>query len=63
MFNNRPCYKIKAIESRENIKGNPFDLQYIYWSMEYGYLVLEFKDNLVWSLQSFIRNDVNVLNN
>ncbi len=55
-FNTKRCYKIKAIESRGNMKNRSFDLNYIYWSMRYGYLGLEFKDNYVWNLKSFTRN-------
>ena len=49
-------YKIEAKENCYNMKDKPFDLRYIYWSKEYGYLGLEFKDNYVWFLKSFVRN-------
>lgn len=52
--NNR--YVIEANEYYDNMKDRPFDLRYIYWSKEYGYLGLEFKDNYVWTLMSFIRD-------
>ena len=49
-------YIIEAKEYYDNMKDVPFDLRYIYWSKEYGYLGLEFKDNYIWSLKSFIRD-------
>lgn len=49
-------FKIKTAERYENIQDYPFDLRYIYWSNKYGYLGLEFKDEYIWSLKSFIRD-------
>lgn len=54
-------YIIKAVESRDNMKDRSFDLRYIYWSKEYGYLGLEFKDNYIWALKSFIRDGKEIL--
>lgn len=48
-------YIIEAKEHYDNMKDYPFDLRYIYWSKVYGYLGLEFKDNYVWTLKSFMR--------
>lgn len=55
-YNNQNCIKIKAEESRENLKNRPFDLRSIYYSKEYGYLSLEFKGNYIWKLKSFMRD-------
>lgn len=54
-------FKIKAIEQASNMKEHPFDLRYIYWSKEYGYLGLEFKDDYIWTLKSFVRNGKELL--
>jgi hypothetical protein len=54
-------YKIVAKESFSNLKDRPFDLRYIYWSKEYGYLGLEFKDGYTWKLKSFARAGENLL--
>lgn len=48
-------YIIEAKEYYDNMKDRPFDLRYIYWSEKHGYLGLEFKNNYVWTLKSFIR--------
>lgn len=61
VFNSKNSFKIKSIESRGNMQDRPFDLRYIYWSKEYGYLGLEFKDNYFWTLKSFIRDGNNIL--
>jgi hypothetical protein len=60
-FINKEVYKIEAEESRNNMKGRPFDLQFLYWSKEYGYLGLEFKEEYIWELKSFIRDGQNIL--
>lgn len=60
-FCDKTSYKIKAEESRGNMRDRPFDLRYIYWSKEYGYLGLEFENNYIWKLKSFIRNGENIL--
>ncbi len=52
---------IKAIQSCDNMKDRPFDLRYIYWSKKYGYLGLEFKDNYVWNLKSFVRDGIEIV--
>lgn len=54
-------YVIEAKEYYDNMKDRPFDLRYIYWSKEYGYLGLEFKDNYIWALKSFIRDGKEIL--
>lgn len=54
-------YVIEAKEYYDNMKGRPFDLRYIYWSKKYGYLGLEFKDNYVWALKSFVREGKEIL--
>lgn len=54
-------YVIEANEFYDNMKDHPFDLRYIYWSKEYGYLGLVFKDNYSWSLISFIRDGKELL--
>lgn len=54
-INEKDYIVIEAKEDCENLKNRSFDLRYIYWSKEYGYLGLEFKDNYIWSLKSFIR--------
>lgn len=53
--------QIKAKENADNMKEYPFDLRYIYWSKKFGYLKLEFKDNYIWSLKSFIRDGKEIL--
>lgn len=60
-YNNKKSYKITAKESRGNMQDRSFDLRYIYWSKEYGYLGFEFKDNYVWALKSFIRDGNEIL--
>jgi hypothetical protein len=58
--------KIVAIEAKEyydNLKELDFDLKNIYWSKEYGYIKLEFKNEYYWELQSFIRNGKNLIEN
>jgi hypothetical protein len=60
-FSNKKVYKIMAKESKESLKDRPFDLRYIYWSKEYGYLGLEFKDGYIWKLKSFNRDKENIL--
>lgn len=54
-------YVIVAKEYYDNLKDIPFDLLYIYWSKEYGYLGLEFKGNYIWTLKSFIRDGNEIL--
>lgn len=54
-------YVIEAKEYYDNMKDVPFDLRYIYWSKEYGYLELEFKENYIWTLKSFIRDGKEIL--
>lgn len=54
-------YKIEAKEYNDNMRDQPFDLRYIYWNKEYGYLVLEFKNNYIWTLKSFIRDGKEIL--
>ena len=60
-FIDKPAYKIVARESIASLKDRPFDLQYIYWSKQYGYLGLEFKDGYIWTLKSFVRDNKNIL--
>ncbi len=55
------CFSFKVKELCDNMKDRPFDLRYIYWSKEYGYLGLEFKDNYVWTLKSFVRGGKEIL--
>lgn len=52
-------YIIKAEEYYYNLKGKDFDLRYIHWDKEYGYIKLEFEDSYSWHLKSFLRNGVN----
>lgn len=54
-------YVIEAKEFYDNMKDEPFDLRYIYWSKEYGYLGLEFKDKYKWILKSFVRGGKEIL--
>ena len=54
-------YVIETKEYYDNMKDRSFDLRYIYWSKEYGYLGLEFKDNYIWSLKSFVRDGKEIL--
>ncbi len=54
-------YRIEAKEYYDNMKDVPFDLRYIYWSKEYGYLGLEFKENYIWTLKSFVRGGKEIL--
>ena len=54
---------IEAKEYYDNMKDVSFDLRYIYWSKDYGYLGLEFKDNYIWKLKSFIRNNKYLIKN
>jgi hypothetical protein len=54
-------YVIDAKEYYDNMKDRPFDLRHIYWSKEYGYLGLEFKDNYIWTLKSFVRDGKEIL--
>lgn len=54
-------YKIKAEEYYDNMKKYQYDLQYFYWSKNYGYLSFEFKNNYLWRLKSFIRNGKNII--
>ena len=58
---NKDVYKIMAIEFYDNMKDAPFDLEYIYWSMQYGYLGLQFKDQNLWELKSFVREGKEIL--
>lgn len=60
-FSAKNSFKIKAEESRGNMESLPFDLQYIYWSKDFGYLGLEFKDNYIWTLISFVRDGKEIL--
>lgn len=59
-FDSKRCYKITARQSYSNLQDMPFDLKYIYWSKQYGYLGLEFKDGYTWKLKSLIREGRNV---
>lgn len=54
-------YIIEAKEYYDNMRDQSFDLRYIYWSKEYGYLGLEFKENYVWTLKSFVRDGKELL--
>lgn len=54
-------YVIEAKEYYDNMIDQPFDLRYIYWSKEYGYLGLEFKENYIWTLKSFDRDGKELL--
>ena len=58
---NKDVYKIMAIEFYDNMKDAPYDLEYIYWSMQYGYLGLQFKDQYLWELKSFVREGKEIL--
>lgn len=49
-------YIIEATEFYDNMKDVSFDLRYIYWSKEFGYLGIEYSDNYIWTLKSFIRD-------
>ena len=60
-LNKKEGIKIEAKEYYDNMKEFSFDLRYIYWSKELGYLKLEFKDNYVWELKGFLRNGNNIL--
>lgn len=61
-FNGYPnVYQILVEQSCSNLKEQAFDLQYIYWSMEYGYVGMEFKNGYTWTLQSFYRGGVELL--
>lgn len=53
--------EIKAKENYDNMKEYPFDLRYIYWSKNLGYLKLEFRDNYSWKLKSFLRDGKELL--
>ena len=55
--------EIEATEYYDNLKELNFDLKNIYWSKEYGYIKLEFKNQYNWELQSFIRNGKNLIEN
>jgi hypothetical protein len=53
-------FQIRAEQSYDNLKQFHYDLQFIYWCKEYGYVGLEFTDGSKWVLQSLIRNGVNI---
>ncbi len=54
-------YQIPVEQSCNTTRKYPFDIRYIYWSMEYGYVGMEFKNGYTWTLQSFYRGGVELL--
>lgn len=61
-YNDIMCYKIKAEQSISNLKHFPFDLNYIYWNKQYGYVGLEYKNNEIWKLKYMLRKNKNIFN-
>lgn len=59
-LSNKEVYKIEAIQSSDNLKDIPFDLRYIYWSKEYGYVKFEYENDYEWELKSLIRDGIDI---
>jgi len=53
---NIPYLKLKTEQTPDNLKKFSFEMIYIYWSKEFGYLELEFIDGYNWKLISFKRD-------
>lgn len=62
LISNKEVYKIPAIQSADNLKDIPFDLQHIYWSKEYGYVKFEYENGYEWTLKFLIRDGVDIWN-
>ena len=56
--NFKECFRITAVDSDDDWV---FDLCYIYWCKELGYIGLEFKNGLTWELKEFRRKGKNIL--
>lgn len=62
LISNKKVFKIEAIQYYDNLKDIPFDLRYIYWSKEYGYVKFEYESGYEWTLKSLLRNGVDIWN-
>lgn len=61
VFNGYPVFKIEAKTKAYTLSHIDWDLQYFYWSKQYGYMAFEFKEGYKWYLKSFVRDGVKIL--
>lgn len=55
-------YKILGQEQADNLKEFESNLEYFYYSKEYGYLKFVYNDGNSYQLKKFIRNGNNIIN-
>jgi hypothetical protein len=61
ILNRYPVFKIEAKTEVYTLSHIDWDLQYFYWSKQYGYMAFEFKEGYQWYLKTFVRGGVKIL--